>query len=330
MESFITWLQTHLGIDIAFQKKIFASVSVIFILWLIRWGFLRLARRSSDPKHYYRIRKTTTYIAFTLGLLLVGDVWLEGLQSVTTFLGLLSAGLAIALKDLVSNLAGWVFLVWRRPFEVGDRVQIGANAGDVIDIRIFQFTLLEIGNWVAADQSTGRIVHLPNSRVFTDSVANYDKGFRYIWNELPVLVTFESNWKKAKAILQAIVDRHEEQLSVAAQERIREASRKFLIYYAHLTPTVYTAVEDSGVLLTIRYLTEPRKRRGTEQALWEDILEEFHRHVDIDFAYPTRRFYDNVVEGKPGLVPGTEGKGDSYRPDHLPDLPEEPGGRKDP
>ena len=67
--------------------------------------------------------------------------------------------------------------------------------------RIFMFTLMEIGNWVDADQSTGRVIHIPNGKVFKEVLANYSKGFQYIWNEIPVLVTFESNWKKAKEIL---------------------------------------------------------------------------------------------------------------------------------
>lgn len=189
-----------------------------------------------------------------------------------TFLGLASAGLAIALRDPVINLAGWAFILWRRPFDVGDRIQIGEHAGDVIDVRIFQFTLMEIGNWVAADQSTGRIIHVPNGRIFSEVLANYSKGFQYIWNEIPVLVTFESDWEKAKALLQEIADRHAAHLSQSAEERVRRAASRFMIKYSQLTPTVYTQVEASGVLLTIRYLCEPRWRRSSAHAIWEDVL----------------------------------------------------------
>ena len=150
----------------------------------------------------------------------------------------------------MANLVGWAFILWRRPFEVGDRIQIGDTAGDVIDLRIFQFTLLEIGNWVDADQSTGRVIHVNNGQVFTLSVANFSKGFEYIWNEVPVLVTFESNWEKAKGILGAIAAKHGEDLSTAAEEKLRQAARKFMIFYSKLTPTVYTSVRDCGVLLT--------------------------------------------------------------------------------
>ena len=64
--------------------------------------------------------------------------------------------LAIALQDPLTNLAGWLFILIRRPFRVGDRIQVGANTGDVVDIRPFRFLMLEVGNWVHADQGTGR------------------------------------------------------------------------------------------------------------------------------------------------------------------------------
>jgi small-conductance mechanosensitive channel len=175
----------------------------------------------------------------------------------------------------------------------------------VIDIRIFQFTLLEIGNWVDADQSTGRVVHIPNGRVFSQSIANYTRGFQYIWNEIPVLVTFESDWEKAKRILTEIAEKHSASHTDAARQQLRQAARKFMIFYSKLTATVYTSVEDSGVLLTIRYLCEARQRRGSGQAIWEEILRRFSTCDDIDFAYPTQRFYDNLREGgrRPGEKP---------------------------
>jgi small-conductance mechanosensitive channel len=223
------------------------------------------------------------------------------MQALATFFGLLSAGLAIALKDPIADLAAWGYIMWRRPFEVGERIQIGAHAGDVIDLRLFQFTLNEIGNWVDADQSTGRIIHIPNGRVFTEPVANYDKGFKYIWNEVPVVVTFESDWRKAKEILIRIAQKHAEHLTATAEQDLLAASRQYLINYTKLTPIVYTKGVASGVQLTIRYLIEPRRRRGTEHAIWEDILTEFALHADVDLAYHTVRGFNNPLEGKPGV-----------------------------
>lgn len=295
----IDWVQRNLHIAPSTQLRLLVSILLVIFLYVFRILVIRIVyKRTEDIKLRYHWRKLTSYLAFFIGAIVLFKIWVGGIKNIATFLGLLSAGIAIALRDPISNIAGWLFILWRKPFEVGDRIQIGEHRGDVIDIRVFQFTLMEIGNWVPAEQSTGRILHIPNSRVFTEEIANYDKGFKYIWNEIPVVVTFESNWKKAKEILLEIARRHAEHLTKDAEEKLRRAARKYMIFYTVLTPTVYTSVVDNGVMLSIRYLTLPRKRRNTEQAIWEEILEAFHKEDDIDFAYPTQRMFLNYVEGK--------------------------------
>ncbi len=206
--------------------------------------------------------------------------------------------MVIVLQKPIVNLVGWVFILSRRPFQVGDRIEIGGVGGDVIDLRIFQFTLMEIGNWVEADQSTGRIVHIPNGKVFEEHLANYGRGFQYIWNESPVQITFESDWRKAKELLQGIVEQHAGWFAEEAERSVRQASQTYMIFYSKLTPTVYTTVRDNGVRLTIRYVCPPRRRRGVEQSIWENVLAVFGPHADIEFAYPTQRFYQRPIEGK--------------------------------
>ena len=295
------WVEKLLGFSLAVQKDIFKSIVIIVVLMLIRKGLIKLVIRfNKDVRFSYWMRNSITYVLFLIGVIGVGHIWFQGFELVATYLGLLSAGIAIALKDPIVNIAGWVFILFRQPFEVGDRIQIGEHSGDVIDLRIFQFTLNEIGNWVEADQSTGRIIHIPNAKIFYDSIANYNKGFTYIWNEIPVLVTFESDWKKAKQILQIIVNEETRHISEQAQFKLRKAAEKYMIMYTKLTPIVYTDVKDSGILLTVRYLTNPRTRRTSNQQIWEYILTEFAKHDDIDFAYPTLRYYDNRTEGKKG------------------------------
>jgi small-conductance mechanosensitive channel len=294
------WIFDITGLSVALQTKIGGSLAIILTLWLGRTLVVRMVwKRTESVQLRYRWQKVSAYVTVTLGILLVGRIWFAGIQPLATFLGLVTAGLAIALQDIVKSFAGWAFILWRRPFALGDRIQIGSYSGDVIDIRIFKFTMLEIGNWVDADQSTGRLIHLPNSLVLTDVIANYGQGFQFIWDEMPVLLTFESNWKKAKKILEKIATRHAAHLTGEAERKIKAASKKYMIFYEKLTPVVYTSVEDCGVLLTLRFLIEPRKRRSSEEAIWEDILTTFSKCDDIDFAYPTQRFYSNVVEGKP-------------------------------
>lgn len=271
--------------------NVLLTVATLLVLWVVRRSTLLVVnRQTTDTKTRYSWRKGTAYGIYGLGIFLVFRIWFEGFASLTTYLGLLSAGLAVALKDPIANIAGWLFILWRRPFEVGDRIQIGDHAGDVIDLRIFQFTVLEIGNWVDADQSTGRIIHIPNGKIFTADQANYSKAFSYLWDEIPVLITFESDWKKAKEILQNIADTHDD-LEDVARQKIREASSRYLIYYHKLTPKVYTSVRSSGVLLTVRYLCEPRQRRMRQEKLWEAILDAFAKVPNINLAYPTQRFY---------------------------------------
>ena len=292
------------NLDPSTQFQLFRSLLLIVIVALARSVAIRVMRsRVDDIRVRYKWRKTITYVAVAIGVLLVGRVWFEGVRDIATFLGLLSAGLAIALRDPIVNLGGWLFIIWRRPFVVGDRIEIGSHAGDVIDQRIFQIILLEIGNWVDADQSTGRLIHIPNGLVFREPLANFTRGMQYIWNEIPVLLTFESNWKKAKEILSEVVESHAREVVEEAEQQMLKASRQYMIFYSTLTPTVYTTVRDSGVLLTLRYLCHPRRRRGTDQAIWEDILTRFHEADDIDFAYPTIRYYDNRAEGKSGTLP---------------------------
>ena len=292
MKNISEFLNDTTGLTSSTQAKILFSLLIIIFLWLVQLFVLRMIwKKTTNIKTRYTWKRSLSFIISLFGFILISAVWLPAFKQFGAFLGLLSAGVAIALKDPLTNLAGWFFIVVRKPFIVGDRVQIGQHAGDIIDIRLFQFTLLEIGNWVEADQSTGRIIHMPNGKVFLESQANYSTGFEYIWHEIPVLVTFESNWKKTKTILHEVVTKHAEHLSATAGKEIFEASRNYMIYYKNLNPIVYTKVKDSGVQFTMRYLCNPRKRRGTENDIWEEVLTQFEKHNDIELAYPTTRFF---------------------------------------
>ena len=292
MDSLSNWLHIYLGIDQAAQEKLLISLLIAGALWVIHRLLLKsVVLRIKSPERRYQWQKAVGYSFTTLGVVTVSLVWIEGMQSAATYLGLVSAGIAIALKDPLTNIFGWIFILWRKPFEVGDRIEIGPYSGDVVDQRIFLFSMMEIGNWVDADQSTGRILHIPNGMIFTNGVANYTHGPKFIWNEIPILVTFESNWEKAKGVLQEIAGKYDISQDESVAREFESASRRFFLKYGELSPIVYTSVKDSGVLLTVRYLCKPRERRGSAQTLWEDILRAFAQHEDINLAYPTTRFY---------------------------------------
>ncbi|WP_233377377.1 mechanosensitive ion channel family protein [Maribellus sp. CM-23] len=292
MNQFNEFITHHIGLNTETFSKVVVSVLIIIFLSALRLLILKLVwRRTEDVKVRYQWKRSLSMTLPFIGLLMIAAVWIKAFEEFGTFLGLFTAGIAIALKDPLTNLAGWLFIIFRKPFGVGDRVQIADNVGDVIDIRLFQFTILEIGNWVEADQSTGRIVHIPNGKVFLEPQANYSAGFEYIWNEIKVNITFESNWEKAKTILEEIINELEEGIPEKAKKEILEASKNYMIYYKHLTPIVYTSVKEFGVRLTIRYLCHPRTRRGSENQIWQRILTAFGSEKDIHFAYPTTRFF---------------------------------------
>ena len=286
---------TWLGMMPGTQIKLVKSLFVVLFFLLVRSAAMRIMLRNvTDNRQRYSWSRGVTSAIAILILLFLGVIWFAGLERIATFAGILGAGLAVALHDTIANIAGFLFIMLRRPFEVGDRIEIEGAAGDVIDIRLFQFSLLEIGNWVDADQSTGRILQVPNGKVLRAVTASFNKGFDYIWHEIPVLITFESDWKKAKRILEEIIDDDRFVVAEELERQVRRAASRYLIYSGKVTPIVYTTVRDSGVLLTVRYMTKPKTRRGTEQQLWEQILERFAENDDLELAYPTIRYYDRT------------------------------------
>ena len=294
MSSFFNMAEKFTGIPYPVAINLLKSVVVMLILFfLVKISVNIINKYQQDVKKRYRWRRLTKRTAFFLFLFIVANIWLLNYNSLGTFLGLASAGIAIALKDLLINLAGWLFIIWRKPFELSDRIEVNKIKGDVIDIRVFQFTIIEIQNWINADQSTGRVVHIPNSVVFNNPISNYTVGFKQIWDELQVLVTFESDWQKAKNILTEIVN----SIAVIDTDKLRNdiknTSKRYLIFYDKVSPTIYTSVLDSGINLSIRYLTDVKKRRIIQHQLWEKILIEFDKYEDIDFAYPTIRYFNN-------------------------------------
>ncbi len=285
----------------SFQGRALASIVLIGAFLYLRLLLLRLLhKRVTDATLSYTWRRRITYAVTVLLILLIGWIWSDTFQSIGTLLGLVAAALVLAVRDLIANVAGWVFIHSRRLFGVGDRIEISSHTGDVIDIRLFEFTLLEVGNWVHADQSTGRIIHVPNGKVLTDPLINYTKDFNFIWNELSVIITFESNWQKAKSILSSIAGGVLADTSTEAREQLKKAAERYMIFFRNLTPIVYTRVQENGVELTIRHLTHPRERRTTEHHLWEEILLRFSEHDDISLAYPTIRYYQR---GEAGVQP---------------------------
>ncbi|MGL4738947.1 MAG: mechanosensitive ion channel family protein [Cellulosilyticaceae bacterium] len=254
----------------------------MLIIMILKAYTLRLFRRKNqDLNKAYMSKKIIGSSYLVIGIIAILIIWYDSSQYIVAFIGLFSAGMAIAMKDILLNVIGGLYILWASPFKVGDRIEIAGQMGDVIDVRLMQFSMLEIGNRISGEQSTGRIIHIPNMQIFNFPLANYEKGFRFIWNEMVVPIDRTSNWEMAKEMIYHLLEQETHEMIEAAQSQIEEAGKKYLIYYNNLTPIIYTELKDNHVVLTIRYLCEPRKARMTEHQLWEAILKTFENHPDI-------------------------------------------------
>lgn len=272
--------------------KIFQSVfsfGIIYILLYFARQFINSLKM--DIQQRYQYRKRANMIAALIYFLYLIPVWAGSTKQWATMLSVMGAGVALALHEVLLNIAGWLYILIRHPYKTGDRVEMMGVRGDVIDIKVFQTVLLEIGNWVHADQSTGRVVHMPNGQVFKSPFFNYTKGFEFIWNEISILVTYESNWEKAREWLLQFGEEESREVQAVAKKKIDRMGREYLIYYQQVDPVVYARIEDSGVNLTLRYLTDVKMGRTGEDRITRKILRTVAQARDVDLAYPTYRIY---------------------------------------
>lgn len=282
-------IQSFLSANPWVGKLLISLIGLLIVMILQKIMNKILYARIDNKNAYHMAKKTAYYSIVGVYIILLFIVWADATGEFTTYVGLLSAGIAIALRELFANIAAWIYIMIKRPFISGDRIALGENRGDVIDIRTFQFTLMEVTNMEDGEQSTGKMIEVPNHFIFHNTLVNYSKGFNYIWNEIKIEITFESNWEKAKEVFMKVLEKNTLYMIDDARNLIEEAAKKYLVSYNKITPIVYTDVKASGVQLTLRYLCEPRQRRTTINNIWEDILRAIANDPEIELAYPTKR-----------------------------------------
>ena len=271
-----------------------------------------LIKRSASIEIRHKVRLATAWIGILMFLVGLAFIWVRGIQDFGLFLGLLGAGLALSLQETLVCVAGWLLLIVRRPYDIGDRIEIDGRVGDVIGISVFQTSMLEVGNWIKADQSTGRMLIIPNSMIIRHAVYNYTKGFPFVWDEFSAIVTFESDWQEAERLMLAKAEVEAEKMEGEVKRQIEQMQQRYAIHYEQLRPIVYTNIADNGVRLTLRYLTPARMRRTVNHRISRNVLQELVEHPRIDFAYPTTRMFRNSEEGKSALGgPRKDGLGEA-------------------
>ena len=188
---------------------------------------------------------------------------------------------------MLKNIAGGIIIILTAPFKAGDRIQVENDTGDVLDIRLFYSTLMEIREWVDGDQYSGRIVQIPNGFILNKPVKNYTKDFSFIWDEIHFMLTYDSDWKKAKEIVLRITHEITDSFEAVAKNELIGMGGKYFIHPSDVEEKIYTKITDNWIDMRLRYVVDPRKRRLVRHLLNEKILEAFDQEKDIKIASVT-------------------------------------------
>jgi len=273
------WISPFLG-------KLATTLLGVGVLFLLRFVVDKVTERNiSKEIEMVRWKKWSLTLYYLLCIILVAFIWIDGFQTFATLIALISAGLAIAFKEPLLNMGAWAYILARRPFVIGDRIEVNQVVGEVIDIRLFVFTLQELGgNRIGAEQLTGRIVHVPNAAIFTAPCFNFTESKVYIYHELPVYLTHESNWQKIESHFLAFMANHtklwEEVLSTTSDNTFRD----YYLFDNSRNPCVYVKIERDALVLQLRFPVHPRQVRMVEDAIWRDLILFIRSQDDLEFA----------------------------------------------
>ena len=218
-------------------------------------------------------------ISFILILL----VWSEKLQNIITLISFISAGLTIAIREIIFNFFAGIYIKFSKPFELEDRIEIDGIRGDVIKINALGFEVLDVQEKEKGEQSTGKITHVPNSKVFQEPLKNYVKAFKYIWDEITIDIDINSDLEKTKEIIYNILKEDEilKTIPEKMEDAIDDVTVEYRIYYNELMPIIYTKIVKDYIELSVRFLVHPKKARNVENNIYEKILEEY-KNGNID------------------------------------------------
>jgi small-conductance mechanosensitive channel len=287
--------------DPGLPKKLLYTLLLIFLLRLVLLGLLELIRPVKSPLARHRLKKASVKIIYVVGALGTGRIWFQWMQPVMLFLGTLIAVIMLVAKDILIDISGWVYIMRQRPFETGDWVKFGECTGEIARVNLLHVVLLETLSWEEGRRRTGLIMQIPNRKIFSTPLINYNKGRRYIWNEIMIKITMNSNWRKAKELLKLIVGRHIEDVDPNDNERTRQISDRWIIFYQRMAPEIHLEVLEDHIALTARFLCEPENRHETLSKVWEELLEQFGPCEDIQFiipkAEPSRQYVKDSGNG---------------------------------
>ncbi len=266
-------------------KLFWSAISITILYGIFAVGIYELGiDKVPDKKARYSIRKAARLTWNVLLVVVLLWIWVPNPQALVVAYGVVAAGIAFALQDVIKNFAGGFIIFLGSQYRVGDRIEIRGVCGDVIDIGLFSTRLLEIQGWVAADQATGRIVTIPNGVVLNNPVHNYTHQHEFIWDELAVVVTAESDWSEAMRLLVDIATEHTKEYAGVAEKSLGNLQQQYYIDGRETHPRVFIANHDHGYQLVVRYVVDARARRVVNSNIWGHIIRVFSEHSAIAIA----------------------------------------------
>lgn len=258
-------------------KLVTAVIAMLAVFAAVRFVQRSVSRYIDDVDTRYRARKFVSLLGYAATIVVVVTVYSDRLGGFTVAFGVAGAGIAFALQEVIASVAGWVAISFGGFYKPGDRVQLGGIKGDVIDISILRTTVMEVGEWVAGDLYTGRIVRIANSFVFKEPVFNYSGDFPFLWDEITLPVKYGSDWKVARTMLRSVVDEVLVDYAAQVKESWLKMVRQYRVEQANVEPMITLRATDNWIEFTVRYVVDYRKRRWMKDYLFTRILEEIDK-----------------------------------------------------
>jgi small-conductance mechanosensitive channel len=283
-----TWVVTLTYQNVYLQKLftvflVATATYLVFEILLIKVGSSRI----SDKQTRYTLNKVFYILSIVIFVIVSTLLVVEDPSSLLVAFGIIGAAIAFALQDVFKNFVGSIIIMVGNLFRVGDRIEIEGFYGDVMDIGLMNSTLMEIREWVDGDQATGRISLVPNGLVIARTLHNYTKDHSFIWDEIFIPVTYDSNWRSAIEIVTQVISRESDEVTRRAEEEIERLGEKYYLSRSVIQPAVYLKFTDNWIALYARYTTDVRNRRVVNSRLSKLILERLEAEPDITVASQT-------------------------------------------
>jgi small-conductance mechanosensitive channel len=274
--------------DMYLEKILYSSIAIT-ITYLLFQIFLEeyASKRIKDSKTRYTFRKVLSIVSLTIALLALLTIWITETQNVLIAFGLIGAAIAFALQDIFKNFMGGILLFINGSYRVGDRIEIDGKYGDVIDIGVLNTTLMETRGWVSADQVTGRLTIIPNGVILSGTIQNYTRDFDFIWDEMSLPITYDSDWNQATQKILEIIKRETKEVIDNAQKTMERIEGKYYFTRRSLEPSIFLSLTDNWITFSIRYVTDVRNRRELHNRIGRLILSEIAGSDKIKIASAT-------------------------------------------